>query len=221
MSRTRIKICGIRDIDSAFAAVEAGADAIGFIFVRSSPRYIEPDAAAEIMASLPPMVSTVGVFMNMPIDAFSDIEEVCPTTCTQLHGDENAELIAACSPVIKGVRFAPTSIGKDLARFDADDNVEAILIDGPSPGAGVPFQWTDLTPHTDSVSKPIFLAGGLTPDNVADAIAELRPFAVDVSSGVERERGVKDHDLIRAFCSAVRRADAEVDDAGRRGQTPC
>lgn len=212
MSRTRIKICGIRDIDSAFAAVEAGADAIGFIFVRSSPRFIEPEAAAEIMASLPPFVATVGVFMNMPVDAFSDIEEACPTTYTQLHGDEDAELIAACAPVIKGVRFAPTSIGKELARFDTDENIEAILIDGPSPGAGVPFRWADLTPHTDSVSKPIFLAGGLTPENVSDAIAEVRPYAVDVSSGVERERGVKDHDLIRAFCRAVRRADARLED---------
>ncbi|MGH7241800.1 MAG: phosphoribosylanthranilate isomerase [Phycisphaerales bacterium] len=211
MGRTRIKICGIRDIDSAFAAVEAGADAIGFIFVRSSPRYIEPDAAAQIMASLPPFVSTVGVFMNMSVEGFSDIEEACPTTHTQLHGDENAELIAACAPVIKGLRFAPSSIGEDLARFDADDNVESILIDGPSPGEGVPFQWSDLEPHMATVSKPIFLAGGLTPDNVGDAINELQPFAVDVSSGVESERGVKDHELIRRFCEAVRRADAELD----------
>lgn len=211
MSRTRIKICGVRDIDTAFAAVEAGADAIGFIFVRSSPRFIEPDAAAEIMASLPPFVSTVGVFMNMPVDGFSDTEEACPTTYTQLHGDENAELIAACAPVIKGIRFAPNSIAEQLARFDADENVEAILIDGPSPGEGVPFEWSDLDPHMAIVSKPVFLAGGLNPDNVADAIAELRPYAVDVSSGVERERGVKDHGLIRQFCESVRRADAELD----------
>ncbi|MBL8886267.1 MAG: phosphoribosylanthranilate isomerase [Phycisphaerales bacterium] len=211
MSRTRIKICGVKDIETAFAAVEAGADAIGFIFVRSSPRYIEPDAAAEIMASLPPFVSTVGVFMNMAVEGFSDIEEACPTTFTQLHGDENEELIAACAPVIKGIRFAPGSIASDLARFEADDNVESILIDGPSPGEGIPFQWSDLDPHLATVSKPIFLAGGLNPDNVADAIAELRPYAVDVSSGVERERGFKDHDLIRQFCEAVRRADAELD----------
>lgn len=212
MPRTRIKICGVKDIDTAFAAVEAGADAIGFIFVRSSPRYVEPDAAAEIMASLPPFVSTVGVFMNMGVENFSDIEEVCPTTFTQLHGDEDAELIAACAPVIKGVRFAPGSIGQDLTRFEADDNVESILIDGPSPGAGVPFRWSDLEPHLAAVSKPIFLAGGLSPENVGEAIAELRPYAVDVSSGVERERGIKDHALIRRFCEAVRRADAELDE---------
>jgi len=212
MTRTRIKICGVKDIDTAFAAVEAGADAIGFIFVRSSPRYIEPDAAAEIMAALPPFISTVGVFMNMAVEGFSDIEESCPTTYTQLHGDENAELIEACAPVIKGVRFTPSSIAADLARFEADDNVESILIDGPSPGEGIAFQWSDLDPHMATVSKPMFLAGGLTPENVVDAIAELRPYAVDVSSGVERERGIKDHDLIRQFCDAVRRADAELDE---------
>ncbi len=210
MSRTRIKICGIRDLDNALAAVEAGADAVGFIFVRSSPRYIEPDAAAEIMASLPPFVSTVGVFMNMPIDGFSDVEEACPTNHTQLHGDEDDQLIAACAPVIKGIRYAAQSIASDLARFDADDNVEALLIDGPAPGEGVPFQWTDLSPHMDAVSKPVFLAGGLNPENVEEAIRTLRPFAVDVSSGVERERGVKDPDLIARFCEAVRRADAEA-----------
>lgn len=211
MSRTRIKICGIRDLETAMVAAEAGADAIGFIFVRSSPRFIEPDAAAEIMASLPPFVSTVGVFMNMPVDSFSDIEEACPTTFTQLHGDENAELIAACAPVIKGIRFSQNTIAEQLARFEADENVEAILIDGPSPGEGIPFQWSDLDAHLEAISKPIMLAGGLNPENVGDAIAELRPFGVDVSSGVERTRGVKDHELIRMFCDAVRRADGELD----------
>lgn len=209
MPRTRIKICGIRDFDTALAAVDAGADAIGFIFVRSSPRYIEPDTAAEIMASLPPFISTVGVFMNMPIDAFSDIEEACPTTYTQLHGDEDAELIEACAPVIKGIRFAPKSIGADLTRYEEDENVEAILIDGPAPGEGVPFQWTDLTPHLERVNKPVFLAGGLNSENVGEAIRILNPYAVDVSSGVESERGIKDPDLIAAFCEAVRAADAE------------
>lgn len=211
MSRTRIKICGIRDADSAHAAVDAGADAIGFIFVRSSPRYIEPDAAAEIMASLPPFVSTVGVFMNMPVDAFSDVEEMCPTTHAQLHGDEDAELIAACAPVIKGIRFAAATIAGELERFEGDENVEAILIDGPAPGEGVPFRWEDLSAHLASVSKPVFLAGGLNAENVGEAIAEVRPYAVDVSSGVERERGVKDHELIRRFCEAVRRADAQLE----------
>lgn len=207
MARTRIKICGIRDEDGAIAAVDSGADAIGFMFVRSSVRYIEPESAAELMSMLPPMVASVGVFMNSPIDSFIDIEEQCPTTHAQLHGEESDELIASCAPIIKAIRFSPATIAEDLERLSENENVEAILIDGPSPGAGVPFQWTDLKPHLESVAKPVFLAGGLTPDNVGDAIRTLRPYGVDVSSGVERERGVKDPGLIEAFCAAVREAD--------------
>lgn len=207
MARTRIKICGIRTDEHALAAADAGADAVGFIFVRSSVRFIDPDEAAAIMSILPPMVASVGVFMNMSVESFSDIEERCPTTHTQLHGEESDELIAACAPVIKGLRYNADTIARDLERFDQDDNVEAILIDGPSPGDGVPFLWTDLVPHVETLSKPFFLAGGLTPQNVGEAIRTLRPYGVDVSSGVEQERGVKDIDLIEAFCDAVREAD--------------
>ncbi|HEX8877612.1 MAG TPA: phosphoribosylanthranilate isomerase [Phycisphaerales bacterium] len=209
MPRTRIKICGVRDEEAALAAVDAGADAVGFMFVRSSVRYIEPEEAAVLMSMLPPMVASVGVYMNMPIDAFSDAEEQCPTTHTQLHGEEDDELIASCAPVIKAIRFSPATIAADLRRLDENESVEAILIDGPSPGAGVPFQWTDLKPHLETIAKPVFLAGGLTPENVGEAIRTLRPYGVDVSSGVERERGVKDPALIEAFCDAVRRADLE------------
>lgn len=206
--RTRIKICGVRDEDTALAAADCGADAVGFIFVRSSPRFIEPEHAAELLLALPPMVASVGVFMNTPAEVFADAEQMCPTTHTQLHGSEDADLVAACAPVIKAIRYTPDSIARDLASWDDDENVEAILIDGPAPGEGVPFNWTDLAPHLDRLSKPVFLAGGLTPDNVGDAIRILRPYGVDVSSGVERDRGVKDPDLIEAFCDAVRRADA-------------
>ena len=208
--RTRIKICGIRDTDAALAAADAGADAIGFIFVRSSARYIEPEAAAEVMINLPPMVSTVGVFMNHSIDAFADIEELCPTTHTQLHGSEDEALVDQCAPVIRAVRYTPETIKADLERWGSNDNVEALLIDGPAPGEGIAFRWEDLAPLLDDLAKPVFLAGGLTPENVGDAIRILRPYGVDVSSGVERERGVKDPDLIEAFCRAVRDADAEA-----------
>lgn len=208
MARTRIKICGIRNEETALAAADSGADAIGFIFVQNSPRYIDPDAAQEIMFSLPPMVSTVGVFMNHSPDAFSDIEEACPTTHTQLHGNENEKVVAACGPVIKAIRYSEESIEADLAKWDASEDVEALLIDGPAPGEGIPFKWESLPPLLENLTKPVFLAGGLTPDNVADAIRIVRPYGVDVSSGVERQRGVKDLDLIEAFCDAVRRADA-------------
>lgn len=160
---------------------------------------------------LPPMVASVGVFMNTSIDSFLDIEEQCPTTHTQLHGEESEELIASCAPIIKAIRFSPATIADDLQRLDENENVEAILIDGPSPGAGVPFQWTDLRPHLENIAKPVFLAGGLTPENVGEAVRTLRPYGVDVSSGVERDRGVKDPALIEAFCEAVRRADLSGD----------
>jgi phosphoribosylanthranilate isomerase len=190
------------------AAVEAGADAIGFVFVRSSPRFIEPEEAAAIMNILPPFVATVGVLMNMPVDSFIETEQECPTAHVQLHGEEDDELIAACAPVIKGIRFTPDSITPDLTRLEENDDVEAILIDGPAPGEGIAFEWTHLLGPIERVSKPIFLAGGLTPENVGDAIRVVRPYAVDVSSGVERERSVKDPELIAAFCEAVRAADA-------------
>lgn len=208
MPRTRIKICGIRDEDSALAAADAGADAVGFIFVRTSPRYVEPELAAEIVAALPPFISSVGVFMNAPIETFLDIEEQCPTVHTQLHGSEDDELINQCAPVIKGIRYLPETIAQDLARCEDNDDIEAILIDGPSPGEGVAFRWEDLPPLLDRISKPVFLAGGLTPENVEEAIRIVRPYGVDVSSGVEKQRGMKDPELIEAFCDAVRSADS-------------
>lgn len=210
MNRTRIKICGVRDADAALAAAEAGADAIGFVFVRSSVRYVEPEEAYGIMAGLPPFVSTVGLFVNPSVDLFCDTEETCPTTYTQFHGNEDAALVRQCGPgVIKAVRFDPDSIAADLARWDAVDEVDAILVDGSAGGEGVSFDWSKLAPLVDNIAKPIILAGGLTPENVGEAIRAVRPYGVDVSSGVERERGVKDAGLIEAFCRAVRRADQD------------
>lgn len=210
MGRTRIKICGVKDVETALVAAEAGADAVGFIFIRNSPRFIDPDEAQDVMFSLPPMVSTVGVFMNHSPDAFADIEERCPTTHTQLHGNENDEVVRACGPAIKAIRYDAATIAKELVRWDECEDVEALLIDGPAPGEGVPFKWTDLPPLLERIEKPVFLAGGLTPDNVAEAIRIVRPYGVDVSSGVEKARGEKDPALIEAFCAAVRRADAQA-----------
>ena len=207
MGRTRIKICGVKDLETALAAADAGADAVGFIFIRNSPRFIDPEDAQDIMLSLPPMVSTVGVFMNHSPDAFSNIEEDCPTTHTQLHGNEDERVVKACGPAIKAIRFDPATIAADLRRWDACEDVEALLIDGPAPGEGVAFRWQDLPPLLEPVEKPVFLAGGLTPANVAEAIRIVRPYGVDVSSGVEKARGQKDPALIEAFCEAVRRAD--------------
>lgn len=207
--RTRIKICGVKDEETALHAAECGADAIGFVFVRSSPRFVDPQEAQSILLALPPMVSTVGVFMNHSPDAFGDIEEQCPTTHSQLHGNEDEKTVGACGPVIKAVRYDAATIAAELDRWDNCADVEAILIDGPAPGEGVAFRWEDLPPLLEEIGKPIILAGGLNAGNVAEAIRIVRPWAVDVSSGVESARGVKSPELVEAFCEAVRRADAE------------
>ncbi|MFN0133868.1 MAG: phosphoribosylanthranilate isomerase [Phycisphaerales bacterium] len=207
MPRTRIKICGIRTPEAALAAVEAGADALGFMFVRSSVRHIEPEDAAAIMWQLPPMVTTVGVYMNASVDTFADIEQQCPTHAVQLHGNEDEETVRACGPAIKAVRFDPATIRRDLERWDEMDEVDAILVDGSTGGEGTTLDWPALAAAAEDIATPLMLAGGLTPANVAHAIRIVRPFAVDVSSGVERERGIKDPALIEAFCEAVRAAD--------------
>ncbi len=209
MFRTRIKICGIRDIESAIACAEAGADAIGFVFVKASPRAVTPDEAFEIQASLPPFLSTVGLFKNASVDFFCDAEETCPTTMVQLHGDESDQVIRQCGPnLIKAIKFDAATIAADLARLSKIDEVDAILVDGSTGGQGTAFDWNALKPHADALELPLIVSGGLTPENVGDAVRILRPFAVDVSSGVESAPGVKDLGRIAAFCEAVRRADA-------------
>lgn len=208
MGRTRIKICGLRDADALEAAVAAGADAVGFVLIEGSPRFIEPEHAAELMCALPPMVTAVGVVQDLSVDAFCDLEQRFPAPIMQLHGSENTKTVAACGPgVIKGIRFSPDTIRADIERWNAVDEVDAILIDGSAGGEGTAFDWNALTPFVEMIEKPVFLAGGLTPENVGVAIAILNPYAVDVSSGVERSPGVKDPAKIEAFCHAVRRAD--------------
>jgi phosphoribosylanthranilate isomerase len=205
--RTRIKICGVRDAETALIAADAGADAIGLVFVESSPRFIDPEEAFVVASALPPLVSAVGVFADIDVDTFADIEQLCPTPYSQFHGDEDVETVKGCGPdIIKAVRFDPATIARDLLRWASLDEVCAVLVDAPTPGAGQAFDWRQLEPLMGSITKPIFLAGGLTPDNVAQAVRTLRPYAVDVSSGVEASRGVKDPAKIRAFCAAVRGA---------------
>jgi phosphoribosylanthranilate isomerase len=205
---TRIKICGIRDEEALFAAADAGTDAVGFVFAPKSVRYIEPEEAWELVGMLPPFVASVGLFVNADLDTFTEIEESCPTSLTQLHGDEPEDLVRQCGPgVIKAVRFDPATIARELQRWDHIDEIDAILVDGSAGGQGTSFDWGALAKVKDNTSKPIILAGGLTPDNVGGAIRTVRPFAVDVSSGVETAPGVKDRALIERFCEAVRRAD--------------
>ncbi len=212
-ARTRIKICGVRDTATATCAINAGADALGFVFHPPSPRFIEPSNAWEIIRSLPPFVTTVGLTVDLSIEAFGELEQICPTDYSQLHGNESIDLAVQCGPrLIKAVQFHADSIAETLSQWNEVAEVDAILVDGSAGGMGAAFDWSALAAPMQSIQKPIILAGGLTPENVGDAIRAVQPFAVDVSSGIESARGVKDHDLIRAFCSAVRGADAERSD---------
>ncbi|MEX2219913.1 MAG: phosphoribosylanthranilate isomerase [Phycisphaerales bacterium] len=201
--RTRIKICGVRSDEIARAAADAGADAVGFVFIPASPRHIPPAEAWEIIGTLPPFLASVGVFLNASLDTFSDIEETCPTTYSQLQGSENERLVRECGPgVIKAIRADPAALEAELGRWAAIDEVDALLVDAPAV-----HDWPVLAALLETVSKPIIL-GGLGPDTVAGAVRAIRPYAVDASASLEREPGEKDPALIEAFCRAVRHADA-------------
>lgn len=209
MDRTRIKVCGVTSLEAAWAAVEAGADVLGLVFVPGTPRWIEPDEAFEILSALPPMVGTVGVFRDATLDRFIEIEQICPTDWSQLHGKEPEGLVRDCGPrLIRGIRFSPVTIAADLARWDALEEVDAILVDGSAGGGGEAFDWGALVEPMAAIDTPVIIAGGLHAGNVSEAIRACRPYAVDVSSGVESSPGVKDAAKIRAFCRAVREADA-------------
>jgi len=205
--RTRIKICGITSADIAMAAVEAGADAVGLVFAKQSPRYIDIDTAMEIAECLPPFVTPVGLFQ---LDRAGDpaLSEWWGEW-VQLHVGEDESLImqvAESHRVMRGFRFSPDAV----ARWQRCDGVSALVVDGTSGGGGEAFDHAALAAIRETVSKPIVLAGGLTAENVSDAIRAVRPHAVDVSSGVERDRGMKDPKLIEQFCAAVREADAHL-----------
>jgi len=208
MARTRIKICGIRDVDSALAAAEAGADAIGFVFAPRSPRTISPEAAWQIASYLPPFITKVGVFVDASSEEIDRVREVCPFDYAQLHGSESAPLVRELGPwVIKSIRFDPLTIESEFKRWSVISELDAVLVDGSAGGQGVAADWEHLAACTEACLHPLILAGGLTPENVSRAIDIVRPWAVDVSSGVESEPGIKDPRRIEAFCAAVREAD--------------
>lgn len=210
MQRTRIKICGITDEESALVAAECGADALGFVFFKGSVRYVEPARAWEVISLLPPFVHSVGLFVNPKPEQIDQVRESCPFDMTQLHGNEPEPVVRACMPpLIKAVKFDESTIEHELRKWSLVEEVGAVLVDGSAGGEGVAFDWSKLAEVREACEHPLIIAGGLTPENVAEAIRAVRPWAVDVSSGVERERGVKDAGLIAAFCDAVREADEE------------
>ena len=206
MSNVRSKICGITRIEDALAAVEAGADAIGFVFYAKSPRAVDVRQARAIIEQLPPFVTTVGLFVNASRCELNEILEVVPLDLLQFHGDETpADCEGYHRPWIKALRVRP---GDDLeAACQQYSGARGILLDtyvaGVPGGTGEAFDWS-LVPAR--LSKPIILAGGLSADNVGQAIAQVNPYAVDVSGGVEQAKGIKDASKIEAFMRAVRAA---------------
>lgn len=221
---TFIKICGLRDVAAAEVAVRAGASAIGLIFAKGSPREVDVATAKDIAASLPEHVAAVGVFVDKPVDEIRTIAETVGLQFVQLHGSETLEDVQALAPlrVIKAVAFKESEAVQTLDAWrDPPPNLAAMLYDTPPPadmageqtgGYGEAFDWQSFAQLQAQKMlhglRPAMLAGGLTPDNVGEAIDLLHPFGVDVSSGVESSRGVKSHALIEKFCQAVRSADS-------------
>jgi len=192
----RVKVCGITRLADAHRAVEYGADALGFVFYDKSPRYVTPDAARKIIATLPPFVTTVGLFVNADVDHVRYVKRASGVSLVQLHGDETEETVNSLSPdVIKAIRVKDVDSVTGLDGY----NVRAFLLDAHSDaaygGTGLRFDW-ELTRWVEGT---VIVAGGLTPDNVAEAVRLTGPYGVDVSSGVESEPGIKDAVKLKAF----------------------
>ncbi|HET7524467.1 MAG TPA: phosphoribosylanthranilate isomerase [Burkholderiaceae bacterium] len=210
--RTRIKICGLtREVDVA-AAVESGSDAVGFVLYARSPRHVSAARAGELARALPPFVTPVCLFVNAKADEIARAIDQVPRTVLQFHGEETpAQCEASGRTYIRAARMREGFSLLDFAH--AYTSASALLLDADVQGyggGGKVFDWSLVPP---SVPVPLVLSGGLNPANVIDGVMRVRPWAVDVSSGVEASKGVKDAALMRRFCEAVREADARIDDA--------
>lgn len=207
MRRTRVKICGITRREDIETCVEYGVDALGFVFVESSPRCVSPETAAELIVNVPPFIQTVGLFMAQSREFVSSVLHTVPLNLLQFHGNESpAECEMHNMDYIKAIPMGggvePTEYASQYPRskgFLLDSNAF-----GESGGSGGIFDWSRIP---DNLGKPLILAGGLNAENVASAITQVRPYAVDVSSGVEAAKGIKDRDKIAAFMKGVKQGD--------------
>ena len=217
----RVKVCGITNAEDAMRAVDAGADALGFIFVEGTPRFVTPEQVAPIVRRLPPFVTPVGVFWDHPAGHIKAVAEACGLRALQFHGDEPPEDLGGFAlPVIKTIKLSPASTVDGLPEYRFRDRAQllrywsiaaAVLVDSAAPWsrgeAREPIEWRLLgSPMWQEPRSRMILSGGLTPDNVAHAIGIVRPYGVDVNSGVEAEPGRKDPDKLRRFVSEARRA---------------
>jgi phosphoribosylanthranilate isomerase len=203
MKRTRIKICGITRAEDALAAIESGADALGFVFYAPSPRAVNAGQAQAIMQTLPPYVSKVGLFVNASAAEVQQVIKETSLDCLQFHGDESANYCEQFNlPYYKAIRVKP---GVNLIQCELDfASASALLLDTFSEkavgGTGLTFDWK-LIPA--GMQKPLVLAGGLNPENVMQALQQVRPYAVDVSGGVEVQKGIKSPEKIAALMQQV------------------
>lgn len=207
MSRTRIKFCGLRRATDVQVAVDCGVDAVGFVLVAASPRYLSAEAAARLRERLPPFVNAVALFKDSDAASVQNAIDVLRPDLLQFHGSEPAEFCESFGlPYLKSVAMrGKVSLSREARRYAS---ATGLLLDGHAPGEmggkGETFDWRDLP----TVKKPLLLAGGLNPRNVGKGIALVEPYAVDVSSGIETRPGVKNPELMRDFVAAVQRADA-------------
>ncbi|MCU0919574.1 MAG: phosphoribosylanthranilate isomerase [Burkholderiaceae bacterium] len=207
--RTRIKVCGLTREADVDAAVQAGADAIGFVLYDKSPRHVDPARAAKLARRLPPFVTPVLLLVNAPPALLDRALAAVPQALLQFHGDESpAQCEAPGRPYLRAARMAP---GFDLLDFGSRfRSAQALLLDAHVDGyggGGKAFDWSLIPP---SVPLPVVLSGGLNAANVIEGVLRVRPWAVDVSSGVESAKGIKDAQAMRRFCDAVREADARA-----------
>ncbi len=201
---TKVKICGITNLDDALAAVEAGADALGFMLYEASPRCVSIEAAQAIAAKLPPHILRVGVFVNPEPELVMLAMRRCDLSLLQFHGNETPDFCTQFGVMsMKAFRIKDADSLNQLSDFPTDAFLLDSFVAGKQGGTGEKFNW-ELAVEAKKFGKPIFLAGGLTPQNVAEAVRQVQPFGVDVSSGVEASPGKKDHDKVRAFIQAVR-----------------
>lgn len=210
--RTRVKICGITRAEDARCAVEAGVDALGFIFFAKSPRNVEPEAARSIISRLPPFVDPVGVFVDEKVERVAEMVLACGLAWVQLHGGESAAYCRQLSEmancrILKALRVGPHSTAEDALPYR--DCVNGYLLDtfqaAAAGGTGQVFDWTLI--GRLQLARPFLLAGGLTVANIGPALNKVRPYGVDANSGLEDAPGKKNQQLIQDFISAVRHAD--------------
>ncbi|MBI1834247.1 MAG: phosphoribosylanthranilate isomerase [Burkholderiales bacterium] len=221
---TKVKICGITRLEDLQSVVQAGADALGFVFYPPSPRYVAPETAAALLAATPPFVTTVGLFVNIQLEQLQSILAVAPVQLLQFHGDESAQECHQLAskvnrPFIRAYRVKPDTSGQDLLECEAEYRAASPLFQGllldtfvdNFGGSGKVFDWS-LIPK--ELAPRVVLSGGLSVQNATEAVSRVRPFAVDISSGVELAKGVKDVAKVQAFIRAVRLADNQNEHEG-------